>query len=293
MVPVTAYLTPAQASRLELLLAKQRDQAQAFDEHAFIDTVFSRGLAVAEQEQHAPPSPLHLEPTMQTSAPTPFAIVPDTTLPDGSIVPAFQVGRYLCSRSADGRAQVTADAAPWVEINYRDAVQACRDASFALITERQALALAWNVAQQPENWTGGAVGAGALHQGLHKWSVNSAQPGTYESPDPDERRWFVLSNGERVFDVAGNAFTWIHDDVQGDADGLIARPFATDSISLQAPFPSMEKGMGWRPEPGGDWSGDALIRGGCWRSGRCAGAFGLNYHWPSDEWGSVGFRCTR
>ncbi|THF61427.1 hypothetical protein E6C76_20310 [Pseudothauera nasutitermitis] len=230
---------------------------------------------------------------MQTSAHPDFATVPETTLPDGSTVPAFQVGRYLCSRSHDGRAQVAADADPWVRINYRNAVQACRDAGFALITERQALALAWNVAQQPENWTGGKVGEGVLHMGLHKWNVNSAQPGTYESSDPDERRWFALSNGERVFDVAGNAFTWVHDDVQGDADGLVARPFAADSLSLQGPYPSMKKGMGWRPEVGTDWSGYALIRGGGWDSGRNAGAFCLNRGWPSDEWSDVGVRCTR
>lgn len=228
---------------------------------------------------------------MSTITPA-FTTVPETTLPDGSIVPAFKVGRYLCSRSADGRAQVIACAAPWVEINYRDAVQACRDAGFALITERQALALAWNIAQQAENWTGGKVGEGHLYQGLHKWSVNSAQPGTYESPDPDERRWFVLSNGERVFDVAGNAFTWIRDDVQGDADGLIARAFAADSISLQAPYPSLEKGMGWRPGPGANWSGRALVRGGGWRSVRLAGAFYLSSGWPRSEWDRIGFRCT-
>lgn len=180
-----------------------------------------------------------------------------------------------------------------MRINYHNAVQACRDAGFALITERQALALAWNVAQQPENWTGGKVGEGVLHMGLHKWNVDGAQPGTYESNDPAERRWFVLSNGEHVFDVAGNAFTSIHDDVQGDTDGLITRPFAADSISLQAPFPSMEKGMGWHPEPGADWSGYALIRGGSWRSERDAGAFSLSRGWPSREWGNVGFRCTR
>ncbi|THF61432.1 hypothetical protein E6C76_20335 [Pseudothauera nasutitermitis] len=222
-----------------------------------------------------------------------FVIVPETRLPDGSIVPSFEVGQYLCSQSTDGRVQVVADAAPWVNINYRAAVAACKDAGFALITERQALAIAHNAAGLACNWNTGIVGKGRLFQGLRNDSVGEPQPGTFEPEDPDEQRWLTLTNGSRICDANGNAFTWVSDDVQGDAEGLMARPFAADSLSLQAPFPSLEKGMGWRPTPGTDWSGDALVRGGGWGSGRDAGAFFLNLDWPGDEWDYVGFRCTR
>ena len=54
----------------------------------------------------------------------------------------------------------------------------------------------------------------------------------------------------------------------------------------------MEKGVGWRSSNRVDWSGAALIRGGCWRSERIAGAFCLNRDWPGREYGVVGFRCT-
>ena len=33
-----------------------------------------------------------------------FVKVPQTTLPNGRVVPAFEVGQYLCSKGADGRA---------------------------------------------------------------------------------------------------------------------------------------------------------------------------------------------
>ena len=62
---------------------------------------------------------------------------------------------------------------------------------------------------------------------------------------------------------------------------------------MLAPYPSMEKGMGWRPDAGTNWSGHALVRGGCWDSGSRAGAFNLNGDWPDYRYGYVGFRCTK
>ncbi|WP_018991273.1 SUMF1/EgtB/PvdO family nonheme iron enzyme [Aromatoleum toluclasticum] len=214
-----------------------------------------------------------------------FVTVPETTLPSGLVVPAFQASQYLCSQSKDG--------APWVEINYHDARAACERADTRLITETQALAIAHDIAQQDINWTGGKVGEGSIYQGLRKGSVSAAQGSSLEPIDPDERRWHLLSNGERIYDFAGNAFTWVFDDVQGDEQGLTTR-IAADSISLTtAPLPSLEKGMGWRPQDGANWSGFALLRGGYWDSRSRAGVFYLSNDWPDYERGSVGFRCTK
>jgi hypothetical protein len=223
-----------------------------------------------------------------------FVTVPETTLPNGTVVPAFQVAKYLASRGAAGIAMSVADAAPWVEVDYPEARAACERAGGRLITETQALAIAWNVSQQPANWSGGAIGEGVLRMGLHKGSVSAAQPGSYEPPNAEENRWFVLSNGERICDVAGNAFTWVFDDVQGDENGLVASHLAADSISLTtAPYGIREKGMGWRPDGRRDWSGYALVRGGYWFSGSNAGAFDLHSDWPDYRDDDVGFRCTK
>lgn len=223
-----------------------------------------------------------------------FAQVPATTLPNGLLVPSFEVGQYLCSRGVAGLAAITREGKPWVSINYADSRAACEAAGYALITETQALALAVHIAQQPTNWSGGAVGEGELYAGLRKGKVRSAQAGTYESKDAAERRWFELANGERIFDVAGNAYTWVVDDVQGDDKGLIAKAFAADSPSItSAPFPSRQKGVGWYPDAGDDWSGDALIRGGYWDSDSNAGVFGLLNGWPGNALDYVGFRCTK
>lgn len=214
-----------------------------------------------------------------------FVTVPETTLPSGLVVPSFEVSQYLCSQTKDG--------APWVEVTYHDARAACERAGTKLLTETQSLAIAHNIAQQDINWSGGKVGEGSVYQGLHKGSVSTAHGPNWEPNDADERRWHQLSNGERIYDFAGNAFTWIFDDVQGDENGLTTK-IAADSISLTtAPYPSREKGMGWRPDGARDWSGSALFRGGFWVSYSYAGVFGLLYDWPVYEDVNVGFRCTK
>jgi hypothetical protein len=218
--------------------------------------------------------------------------VPETTLPGGAVVPEFRVGKYITGRE-NGALSITAGAEPWTRIDLADSKAEAKKFGLNVITELQCLALAHNIAQQPINWTSGVVGEGKLFQGLHKGTVSEAQPGTYESPDPDERRWFELSNGERIWDVAGNLFTWVVDDVQGDENGIVSKKFAKDSPSITtAPAPSMQKGCGWQPSAGDNWSGDALVRGGCWDSDGIAGVFGLNYCHPGDEGDYIGFRCT-
>lgn len=223
----------------------------------------------------------------------PFVQVPETTLPGGLVVPAFQVSRYLAALD-DGAVVIAADRAPQVEISYHDARVACTKAGFKLITESQALALAYNIACQAQNWTGGAVGEGKLFQGLREGDFDEAQPATFVPDNVDERRWFLLSNGERVHDVAGNAFTWVFDDVQGDENGVVAHAFAEDSPSTTtSPYQSMQRGAGWQPRKGSDWSGHALIRGGCFCSEDFAGVFRLYNDSPDGRDDDVGFRCTK
>lgn len=222
-----------------------------------------------------------------------FVSIPETTLPGGRVVPAFRVGRYVCTQGAAGKAAVTAEGTPWVNINFADAKLACAKASFALLTESQALAIAFRIAALDANWTGGKVGQGKLYQGLRKWSAKSAQPGTHTPKDDDEQRRFYVTGTDWISDAAGNVFSWIFDDIQGDKNGVVAKPFAKDSPSLQIPYPGEDKGQGWGPRPGADWSGNALIRGGFWLSVSYAGAFYLNRGWPGYRRDYVGFRCTQ
>jgi formylglycine-generating enzyme required for sulfatase activity len=223
-----------------------------------------------------------------------FVYVPETTLPNGTIVPAFHVGQYACTKGEEGKAAVSPSAAPWVRINFAEAKEACEKAGYKLITELQWLAIAWNASQQACNWTKGEVGKGKLFRGIRNGNYSSAQPGNVEPADHKERRWLTLSSGERICDMNGNVWQWVFDNVQGNDDGLIAKAFDKESPSIAAaPYPSEEKGMGWRPSSGSNWSGNALIRGGYWCSESDAGAFNLNSDWPGDRSGDVGFRCTK
>jgi hypothetical protein len=223
-----------------------------------------------------------------------FVTVPAITLPNGLAVSSFQVSQYLCGKGADGLAAITAAAKPWVRINYAEAVLASAAIGCKLITETQYLAIAHDICSQDINWDSGKVGVGSVYQGLHLGTVNEAQAGDFVSDNPRERTWHQLSNGERVYGFAGNAYSWVFDDVQGDAQGLVARRFAADSPSITtAPCPSMENGMGWRPSAGSNWSGYALARGGYWSDEDYAGVFRLSYGWADNRSDLVGFRCTK
>ena len=222
-----------------------------------------------------------------------FVTVPETTLPNGLVVPSFRTFKYLASRGQNTIPISNSSDAPWVNINFLQTRAIVARAGLECLHETQALAIAWDISQQDINWTGGKVGEGHIYQGLHKGTVSRAQPGNSVSTDPEERRWHQLSNGDRIYDVAGNAFSWIVDDVQGNEQGIVAKKFAKESPSIAtAPYPSREKGMGWRPSASDDWSGFALIRSGCWYSGGVAGVFCLYRGWPVCRFDFVGFRCT-
>lgn len=238
-------------------------------------------------------SPALLHDLRLTTAADHFVTVPETLLPTGQVVPAFQVAQYACS-SQDGALVVSASGKPVVNISYREAKKQCAAAGLKMITELQYLAIAVNIASVAVNWTGGEVGNGALYQGIHKGNVNGPQGGSYESPDTSERRWHELSNGARVYDFAGNVFTWVHDDVQGDAEGLVKESIAKDSPSLScSPAKSKQKGVGYIPDGPLHWSGIALVRGGYWFSVGYAGVFSLDHGGPDYAGGYVGVRCTK
>ena len=220
-----------------------------------------------------------------------FVQVPETALPNGLVIPAFQVAQHISTKSSDGVVSFDPTLTPWTNITFYDAKKACSASGYGMITETQWLSIAYNLSQQDCNWTGGKVGKGNLFQGIR--NGGSAKPGHYVSCDTSERRWMTLSNGTKICDFNGNVFQWVFDDVQGDEKGLIAKEFAKDSASLTtAPYPSEKKGMGYRPVAGADWSSVALVRGGCWYSNDNAGVFDLGVCHPVFELGNVGFRCT-
>jgi len=227
------------------------------------------------------------------ACPPGFVMVPETVLPCGARVPAFAVARWLAARGRHGGVLLSDTAPPWVNVSYHAARRACAASGMGLLTELQALAIAHDLARQAANWSGGAVGAGELARGLRLGTFGAAQPACVMSPDARERRWHVLSNGERIADVAGNAFSWVFDDVQGNADGVVALCFGADSPTVSGmPGARWERGLGWWPQAGRSWWGRALARGGAWSSREGAGIFTVVDEKPGTERPYIGFRCT-
>lgn len=218
---------------------------------------------------------------------------PRTTLPGGLVVEAFEVAQYMNCVGEDGKAFVSESAAPRVRISFNDAVKACEAAGAGLIRGSQHLALAWDIANQDDNWTGGKVGKGHIYRGIHKGNVSSAQRNDFVPHDSLERRWHVLSTGDRIYDFAGHLFSWMKNDLPGNADGLAGKiPADSPYLSVGAEF-KQSQGAGWRPDGSRDWSGYALVRGGFWNSGDYAGVFRLYYGSPDYENDDVGFRSTK
>jgi hypothetical protein len=115
-----------------------------------------------------------------------FVTVPETTLPNGTVVPAFQVAKYFASRGDDGQLVISATNKPLNYIDYHAARQACIDAGFTLLTETQALAIAVNIAGVAANWSGGAVGEGDLLQAC-TWTQTTCGSRTPATPCPPIR----------------------------------------------------------------------------------------------------------
>lgn len=223
-----------------------------------------------------------------------FIRVPETALPSGLVVPSFEVGKFLCGAAVDGGAPIiSAGADPWTMIGFHDAMQACTSAGWTLLSESQWLAIAWDLCRQNINWTGCTFGAGKLRQGLRKGNAPKPVCALYQSSDPGEERWKVMSNGAAICDFGGNAYQWLIDDIQGDLDGT-SRTIEMDSPSVTtAPMPRLTSGMGWRPTDRRDIPGRALCRGGSWRSGKDAGAFCLWFAPAMGMYKGVGFRAAR
>lgn len=221
-----------------------------------------------------------------------FTLTPQITLPNGYISEPFQLMTHMAGRGAGGLPVSNIDAEPWVNVSYFDAMSATAKAGYDPLDALQSLAISYDIYHQPDNWLSGEVGVGFMKRGLHKGTVSSAQPGNYVSPDPEEDRWFVLSNGGLVQDWSGNALQWMYDNLHGDERGLTGKIPADSPLLTTCPLPSMTQGVGWRPEGAADWSGNALLRGGVWGGSR-SGVFVLDCGWPDGEYGSIGFRCTK
>lgn len=195
-----------------------------------------------------------------------------------------------------------------------------------LITEAEWMTIAQNIFSVGSNWSGGSMGSGAVY-----WGNNDATPskaleadtndsngyyGTGDSSNSgaDQRRTLALSNGEIIWDFAGNLWEWTN----GQMTGGQPSQCPSGSYNLKQwntvsgggftvnPYPSnmgLNGASTWTTSQGIGMlycNSSVTTQVGFYRGG----AFGVNGAWggvltlflidtPSTPIGSVGFRVTR
>ena len=118
-----------------------------------------------------------------------------------------------------------------------------------------------------------------------------------------QKRTHVLSNGEEIWDLAGNVAEWTSSTVtdQG-ANGYISTNPANDKskwgptydYSSEGVYPKKEEEFGGLGYGNLGVSGTSVHRGGAWGMGTYSGVFdAILLNAPNDSADSIGFRCAR
>lgn len=238
---------------------------------------------------------------------------------------SFCVMKYE-AKQVDNKASSKAQGAPW-QLTQNEARAACNSlgTNYGLINNSEWMTLASNLTAQSKNWTGGTIGAGLLIRGYSK-SVNGDElcpASTDDKPfvesvcnpiasktEPEQRRTHVLSNGELVWDLAGNGTEWV------DYNNAIDKPTLRSTGSfVRDEFPNIVESSTlkmkdlipiektwWNPSwnttngigfyEGGMYnSGGAMRRGGGYQNFYFAGLFYTNMYGTADSEKSA-FRCV-
>ena len=264
-----------------------------------------------------------------TTCPVGFIVVPGNATFGTS---NFCVMKYQASKVA-GIATSTTGNTPWVSITQTNALTTAAAAcvSCHLITEPEWMTIAANVMSvgansygQPSNWSGIAVGSGYIYSGHNDSSPNSALVADTNDANGyagetntggNQRRTLTLTNGEVIWDFAGNVWEWTSGTINGGQqpglsgesayaykqwingsllmNGLpsLSQPGA---ISSTVATYSTSQGIGQLYSNYGEAGFRVFMRGGNWSNFSTSGVLGLNLsNGASVSTPSIGFRVSR
>lgn len=215
---------------------------------------------------------------------------------------------------------------PWVSIDQPTARTNCSalGTGYHLITNPEWMTIARSIELTAVNWSGGAVYSGALNKGHTDSSPLSALDASVDNDGcfgtgqtcsdtvwDSQRRTFTLSNGEVIWDFAGNVWEWVDwqvaqsDKAYSSADGgpvLGGREWTAidtypNNIMLPSTWqpsnPMLDSSNGIGKYDAGTANPGGAQRGGRFGDGSSAGIYDLTLKYgPTFTAANIGFRCT-
>lgn len=263
------------------------------------------------------------------SCPAGYIAVPANTTLNPSEPNGFCVMKYEAKNNGSGTAVSVASGSPWVSITQTSTIStsAAACAGCHLITDQEWMTIAANVLSVPDNWSGNAVGNGFIYSGhnddvpantlVADSSDTNGYTGTGNSSPSNQRRTLTLTNGEVIWDFAGNAWEWDSGTITGTQPGLASesayawkewnnpslimtglpatsRPSA---ISAQAASWSSAQGIGMLYSKSTETATNAYIRGGYFgdaANSQATGVLALSLQvQPSFTFLGIGFRVAK
>lgn len=238
----------------------------------------------------------------------------------------FCTMKYEAKNDGSGNPIGTASGLPWVSISQTDAMTNSSKVADCinchLISEAEWMTLAQNVLGVASNWSGGSVGSGYVYSGHNDNAPASNQVaseddgdgyfGTGQSAPSSQRRTLTLSNGEVIWDMAGNVNEWSSGQIASGQPGVVG--YSTyaywdwNMLNIQGslavnptPTNAMTAASAWTTAQGlGRINSNAseTVLHGFHRGGSRYGSTGVGVFYlsmdelPSDVSSSVGFRVS-
>ena len=154
-----------------------------------------------------------------TTCPLNFVVVPGSTTYSTN---DFCVMKYEAKQVGTSNVPISqASGTPWVSISQTNAIAYSSNVANCsgchLITEAEWMTIAQNVLYNPTNWNSGTVGSGYIYSGhsdnapanmIEASSVDSDGYYGEINTGGNQRRTLNLSNGEVIWDLAGNVWEW-------------------------------------------------------------------------------------
>lgn len=238
----------------------------------------------------------------------------------------FCVMKYE-AKNVGGVATSQAALSPWTTIDQPTSITTASAVCSGchLIKEAEWLTIAQNVLGVASNWSGGAVGSGYIYSGHGDNSpvnsliadINDANgymnTGNSAGSGANQRRTLTLTNGEVIWDLAGNVWEWTPGTTTTGQPGISGGGYATrewtgltvHGTSTPDPYPittgiassgswTSVQGIGQIYSNSDETVTHGFLRGGCWNVGAINGVLSLTFGvMPSYASTNVGFRVSR